>query len=148
MAPPLLSKPGSHGEPAKKMRFGAWMLPALRILAKGKHLRGTVFDPFGYLLDRRIERELISDYERSIASLLSRLSAETSTTIATIAALPERIRGYGHVKLASLRKAKDRERELLATLGVAFEAGNTVKRALSEAKPISKLAAIPVVVSR
>ncbi len=148
MAPPLLSKPGPHGEPAKKMRFGAWMMPVLRILAKGKHLRGTAFDPFGYLLDRRIERELLEDYERTIASLLPRLSPDTSTTIASIAALPERIRGYGHVKLASLRVAKDRERELLAALGIPFETGNAVKRALSEAKPASKLSAIPVVVSR
>ena len=148
MAPPLLSKPGPHGEAAKKMRFGPWMLPVLRVLAGGKHLRGTAFDPFGYLLDRRIERELIADYERTIASLLPRLSTDTSNTIATIAALPERIRGYGHVKLASLRKVKDRERELLTAVGVAFEPGDAVKRALSESKPMSKLEAIPVVVSR
>jgi hypothetical protein len=31
--------------------------------------------------------------------------------------LPEQIRGYGHVKLASIEKAKERERQLLAQLG-------------------------------
>ena len=148
MAPPLLSKPGPHGEPAKKMRFGPWMRPVLRMLAKGKHLRGTAFDPFGYLLDRRIERELVADYERTIASLLPGLSPETSHTIVAIAALPERIRGYGHVKLASLRRAKDRERDLVATMGFAFEPGVAIRRVLSEGKPISKLEAIPVVVAR
>ena len=148
MAPPLLSRPGPHGEPAKKLRFGPWMMPVLRVLAKGRRLRGTRFDPFGYLLERRVERELIVDYERLVISMLPLLSPATSKLVETIASLPQRIRGYGHVKLASLRAAKERERELLASLGLAFEPGDATRRVLSEAQRTSKLAAIPVVVSR
>ena len=41
LAPPLLARRDkATGEP-RKMRFGAWMLPVFRLLAKGKGLRGT-----------------------------------------------------------------------------------------------------------
>ena len=41
LAPPLLARRDKDtGEP-RKMRFGAWMLPVFRLLAKGKRLRGT-----------------------------------------------------------------------------------------------------------
>ena len=35
------------------------------MLAKGKRLRGTKFDPFGYAHVRRVERDLLADYAES-----------------------------------------------------------------------------------
>jgi indolepyruvate ferredoxin oxidoreductase len=83
-------------------------------LARLKRLRGTVFDPFGYSAERRIERELIGAYERVVEELLSGLTLDNHQLAVEIAAIPEQIRGYGHVKGRHLRVAKVREAELLA----------------------------------
>ena len=47
LAPPLLARRDKTTGLPRKMSFGPWMLPAFRLLAKFKGLRGTPFDPFG-----------------------------------------------------------------------------------------------------
>ena len=59
----------------RKMTFGPWMLPAFRLLAKLKFLRGTAFDPFGYTPERRTERKLIADYEAMLDEVLRQADA-------------------------------------------------------------------------
>jgi indolepyruvate ferredoxin oxidoreductase len=113
MAPPLLARPGPNGRP-KKMTLGPWLLPALRVLAKLRPLRGTWADPFGHTDERRLERELAADYEAMLsAQILPRLCADNHALAQQIARVPERIRGYGHVKLASLATGRAQWRELL-----------------------------------
>src|SRR3984885_11175738 len=63
LAPPLLARRDKTTGLPRKMNFGPWLLPAFRLLAKLKFLRGTAFDPFGRSLERRTERRLIADYE-------------------------------------------------------------------------------------
>ena len=36
MAPPVLARAEATAQPPRKMRFGAWMLPAMKLLARGK----------------------------------------------------------------------------------------------------------------
>ena len=77
LAPPLLARRDKDtGEP-RKMRFGAWMLPVFRLLAKGKGLRGTAWDVFGYTAERKLERQMIADYEKLLDEIEQRLSAGT-----------------------------------------------------------------------
>jgi indolepyruvate ferredoxin oxidoreductase len=115
-APPLLARRNrSTGEPIK-MRFGPWVRPVLHLLAKGKKLRGTRFDPFAYSKERRTERQLIADYERLLDELAECLSPATHATALSLAALPMQISGFGHVKAASLEKVRARERGLLDAL--------------------------------
>ena len=147
MAPPLLSQPGPNGEPARKLAFGAWMLPALRVLAKGRRLRGTALDPFGRLLDRRVERELVTDYEAMLAQVMPKL-AEAPDAVAQLVALPERIRGYGHVKAANLRLAKRKERELMTGLGLSWRTGPAIARILDGEAHATGAKTIPIAVSR
>ena len=66
--------------------------------------------------ERRLERRLAADYARMIENSLPQLDAPRLPALLELASLPEQIRGYGHVKLASVEKTKARERELLATL--------------------------------
>ena len=109
---------GAHpGEEPKKVRFGPWLLPAMKFLARLKFLRGTAFDPFGWMAERRQERQLIADYEASIESLLPRLDRQGLAAAIEIAALPEGIRGYGPVKQRSIAQFQARRAELLARLG-------------------------------
>jgi len=115
MAPPVLVKPKGEGRAAapRKRRFGSWLWPMLRVLARGKSLRGTAIDPFGRTAERKLERQLIVDYEARVAELLSGLETAKLAVATAIANVPGSIRGYGHVKLASLAIARARERELL-----------------------------------
>jgi indolepyruvate ferredoxin oxidoreductase len=90
------------------------MLKAMGILAKLRKLRGTPFDVFGYSAERRTERALIGEYEAVVEELLRGLDAGRIALAAEIAAIPEFIRGYGHVKDRHLKDAKAREAQLLA----------------------------------
>jgi indolepyruvate ferredoxin oxidoreductase len=112
MAPPLLTRRGADGRP-RKMRLGAWLMPALRMLAKARRIRGRWFDPFGHTEERKLERQLARDYEALIGEVLASLTADRHALAVAIAKVPENIRGYGHVKLANVASAKGRWRELL-----------------------------------
>jgi indolepyruvate ferredoxin oxidoreductase len=116
LAPPFL--PGCDpvtGRPRKR-RFGPWALPLLRMVARMKGLRGTVYDPFGRTAERRAERALIRDYEALADQLLLRLNSSSIRLIADLLGLPEAIRGFGPVKEQSMREAAMRRQELLARL--------------------------------
>jgi indolepyruvate ferredoxin oxidoreductase len=116
LAPPLLSRVDlATGEPRKR-EFGPWIFPVLRVLAGLKGLRGTPFDIFGYTAERRMERQLIADYEREVEVLMRRLTPQTHALTVAIARLPQTIRGFGHVKLASVEQASKQRSELLAAI--------------------------------
>ena len=113
LAPPLFAKRDADGHLVKR-EYGPWMFTAFGLLAKLKFLRGGAFDVFGRTQERRMERQLIADYARTVEELLQTLDPDNVALAAQIAAVPEGIRGYGHVKEAHLAKAKAREAELLA----------------------------------
>jgi indolepyruvate ferredoxin oxidoreductase len=115
LAPPLVSKIDPETGHRRKRSFGPWILPFFRMLARGKALRGTALDLFGYQAERRRERQLIRDYEADIRGLLPRLSPLNYDTAVAIASLPDQIRGYGHVKAEAMDAAAIRRDELLAS---------------------------------
>ena len=113
LAPPMLARRDPQtGEP-KKMSFGPWMLSAFRLLAKFKVLRGTPLDIFGYSDERKTERKLIGDYEATLGELMARLTPANHKIAVAVAGVPEKIRGYGHVKARHLVAAKAEEAVLL-----------------------------------
>ncbi|MBN8428566.1 MAG: indolepyruvate ferredoxin oxidoreductase family protein [Xanthomonadales bacterium] len=113
LAPPLLAKRDDDGNLAKS-EYGPWMLKAFGLIKHLRFLRGTAFDPFGRSEERRTERALIEEYVQTIEQLLSDLNPERIDLATRIAAVPEHIRGYGHVKEAHLAKAKAEREALLA----------------------------------
>ncbi|UEM22228.1 indolepyruvate ferredoxin oxidoreductase family protein [Skermanella mucosa] len=113
LAPPMLSETDpATGEPRKKA-YGPWMLKAFQALARMKGLRGTRFDPFGRTAERKLERQLIADYEKTVGELLSGLTYENHGLAVEIAGIPDRIRGFGPVKDRHLSDAKANEAALL-----------------------------------
>jgi indolepyruvate ferredoxin oxidoreductase len=113
LAPPLLARRDPlTGEP-RKMRFGPWMLRAFGLLARLKFLRGTAFDPFGRTQERRMERALIAEYERTVETLLEGLTPANHALAVEIASLPESIRGFGHIKAKSVEAARGKQAGLL-----------------------------------
>ena len=113
LAPPLLARRDKTTGLPRKMSFGPWLLPAFRLLAKFKGLRGTPFDPFGRTPERRTERKLIGDYEAMLDEVLAKLKPDNHDIAVALAAIPEKIRGFGHVKQQHLTAAKADEAALL-----------------------------------
>ncbi|MGH7291103.1 MAG: DUF6537 domain-containing protein, partial [Myxococcota bacterium] len=119
LAPPLLAKADPRtGEPGK-MQFGGWVMGLFSLLSRCKALRGTPFDIFGRSEERRMERALIGEYEQAIESVLAGLTRDNHALAIEIAALPETIRGYGHVKAKSAEAARKKCDELLARFRAA-----------------------------
>ncbi|WP_349654585.1 DUF6537 domain-containing protein [Ramlibacter sp. 2FC] len=69
-------------------------------------LRGTAFDVFGRTEERRTERALITEYRARIRHELVTLSADTLDRALAVARIPEKIRGFGHVKHANIEAAR------------------------------------------
>jgi len=68
-----------------------------------------------------MERQLIADYESDIALILEHLDAKRLTDAIDLASLPEQIRGFGHVKAASVAKVRPRRNTLRSRLTDARE---------------------------
>jgi indolepyruvate ferredoxin oxidoreductase len=112
LAPPLFAKRDAEGH-LRKAEYGAWVFGAFKLLAKLKGLRGTPLDVFGYTAERKAERALIEDYFRTVETLLAALDHENHGLAVEIASIPERIRGYGHVKERHIAAAIARQNDLM-----------------------------------
>jgi indolepyruvate ferredoxin oxidoreductase len=102
--PPVLRALGME----RKLRLGAWFIPAFRALRAGRRLRGTAFDPFGRAEVRRVERALPGEY-------LSLVEAGFARGVALeVAELFDVVRGYEDIKLRNVARFRERAAELLA----------------------------------
>ena len=106
--PPILRALGMK----RKIRLGPWFRPGFAVLRAMKPLRGTPFDLFGRTQVRRTERQLIDEYRAMIEDALTDLTGETYDRAVELAALPDMIRGYEEIKLASVEKYRARAGEL------------------------------------
>jgi indolepyruvate ferredoxin oxidoreductase len=113
LAPPILGRKDPFTGKPLKTEFGPWMMTGFRLLAKLKRLRGTRFDIFARNPERRMERQLIADYRALVENLIADPHRAQSPTALELAALPDMMRGFGHVKEANIAKAKLREKELM-----------------------------------
>jgi indolepyruvate ferredoxin oxidoreductase len=114
LAPPLFAERDPQTGQLKKREYGAWVMPLFGFLASLKRLRGTRLDLFGYTAERRMERRLIGEYEATVETLLATLDQDNHALAVQIAALPETMRGFGHVKEKNVTAAREREASLLA----------------------------------
>lgn len=116
MAPPLLAPRDKETGHLKKIEIGGWLLPTFKYLSKLKGLRGTKFDIFGYSQERKTERQLIEDYKQMLEKALPHLNESTYETVLELAKLPEKMRGFGHIKEANIKQAKEQENDLFDRL--------------------------------
>jgi indolepyruvate ferredoxin oxidoreductase len=96
-----------------KSQFEGDVKLKFNLLAKLKGLRGGAFDVFGYTAERKMERALIAEYRGMIEGVLHSLDASNHATAVELAALPEQIRGFGHVKEKAVEEYRLRKAELL-----------------------------------
>ncbi|MGO9943408.1 MAG: indolepyruvate ferredoxin oxidoreductase family protein [Rhodoblastus sp.] len=111
-APPILTNEGGGVSRPQKRTFGGWMMGPLRLLAALRFLRGTWLDPFRFSPDRRAEQTLVRDYEQMMDEVAGALDSGNLAVAIELASLPQRIRGYGHVKARYAAQAKKREAAL------------------------------------
>ena len=117
--PPILRALGMD----HKITLGPWFRPAFRTLRGMRRLRGTAFDPFGVAHIRKVERKLITEYREAVQAVLPILDQATLETAVALADLPDMIRGYEEIKLASVERYRTRLSELCRQLsGVATKA--------------------------
>lgn len=96
----------------RKREVGPWIQPVMAVLAAMRPLRDTWLDPLRGNEERRLARELRRLYEADLDRLERELTAERLPTAAKLAAWPEIVRGYGHVREAAFADAR-RSRETL-----------------------------------
>jgi indolepyruvate ferredoxin oxidoreductase len=104
LSPPLFARPDRRTGRPRKYEFGAWIMPAFKLLARLKGLRGTAFDIFGYSSERKAERAAIIEFEADLDRLIAGLRADNIDQATSIAALPMDVRGYGPVKAETAKK--------------------------------------------
>lgn len=123
LAPPLFSraKDEKTGRP-RKIAFGPWVFTLFGVLARFRRLRGTVFDPFGYTAERRMERALIGEYRALVSDIAERLTSANIAVATEIAAAAGLISGYGPVKEEGVARYRTRVGALMAR----FDAPATV----------------------
>ncbi|WP_415807479.1 indolepyruvate ferredoxin oxidoreductase family protein [Bordetella muralis] len=107
MAPPLLARKDPHTGIPRKIAMGPATMALMKILARCKRVRGTWLDLFGRSEERRMERELIAQYRQTVDTLLEHLSPANLAQAAKIAALPDQVRGFGHVKMANVARYRN-----------------------------------------
>jgi indolepyruvate ferredoxin oxidoreductase len=111
--PPALRALGMRS----KMSIGLWATPLIRMLAFGRVLRGTPFDPFGVADVRRVERALAGEYVAAIDRALGRLSEATFDAVVRLADLADQVRGYEDLKLARVASYREALAAAEANLG-------------------------------
>ena len=116
MAPPLITRKSKITGLPTKTGFGPWMETALKMIARFRFLRGTAFDPFGRTRDRKLERQLITQYESTIRDISATLNTENHRLAVELASYPESIRGYGHVKREHIEATEAQIEALLEAL--------------------------------
>ena len=108
LAPPLFTRPGPDGRP-KKITFGPWLLPVLKIIAKARRLRGSWLDPFRFAPENAVDRSLLANYEADLDLIIQR--GVSNNDALALANWPDSVRGFGPVRAqAAIRAAETREK--------------------------------------
>lgn len=113
MAPPLVSKKDPLTGHLLKREFSGTTLKVFSILSRLKFLRGSALDFFGRTAERKLERQLVREYEADINLILGSLTEQNIHIATDIADLPEMIKGYGHIKSRNIEKYRDSRDELI-----------------------------------
>ncbi len=113
LAPPLLAERDPISGHLKKHTYGPWVLSAFKLMARLKGLRGTALDPFGRTEERRMERQLITEYEAQLSDICGELTTSNLVAATALAAYPLSIRGFGHVKEANVAKVRNQLPDLI-----------------------------------
>jgi indolepyruvate ferredoxin oxidoreductase len=110
--PPFLRALGVR----RKLAFGSWFTPVLRVLKHARRVRGTPLDLFGYSAVRRVERALPGDYSALVVRGLQAVEPASLDALIALAKLPDVVRGYEDLKLRNVERFRSEAAHLVAAL--------------------------------
>jgi indolepyruvate ferredoxin oxidoreductase len=118
LAPPLLplGRDPRTGRPRKIRLSGRWVLPLAKVLARGKCLRGTRLDPFGYTRERQTERAVIGQFVAQMDEAVALVTQDTLQLATLVAEAAAQVRGFGPVKQANIARWEQLSAERLSSL--------------------------------
>src|SRR5690606_5467811 len=99
-----------------KAKVGSWLMPVFSMMSGLRSLRGSLLDPFRNGQERQLDRQLLAQYEQDIVAVLEVLDASNHAQAVAVASLPERIRGFGHVREAAAAQVQAERDRLLPAL--------------------------------
>lgn len=102
--PPMMKSLGR----AAKLGFPDRTAVGFAALARGKRLRGTRLDPFGFTSMRRLERELPVQYLAAMETVYRHLTADNIAAATAIAELPDLVRGFEELKIERIATYRQR----------------------------------------
>jgi indolepyruvate ferredoxin oxidoreductase len=117
LSPPLLAPRDKHTGLPRKITLGSWAQTAFQGLRRLKVLRFTPLDIFGFTAERRLERRLARDFQRTLGKVAAGLTRENYAQALELVSLPMQLRGFGHVKAAHIPAYQARLAELGALFG-------------------------------
>ena len=97
----------------RKTELGPWVLTVFKLMNALRGLRGSWLDPFRNNAERRLDARLLAEYEQEINALLKSPQSQSLDTLVALAALPQKIRGYGHVREAAAQAVATERASLL-----------------------------------
>ncbi len=98
----------------KKVELGPWVMTAFKVMNALRGLRGSWLDPFRNNAERQLDARLLAGYEEEIGALLDAAQNHSLETVIALAGLPQKIRGYGHVREAAATAVAKERADLLA----------------------------------
>ncbi|HEX4917900.1 MAG TPA: indolepyruvate ferredoxin oxidoreductase family protein [Limnobacter sp.] len=104
-APTWLKRTDANTRP-RKLRVGRWALPALKLLARMKFLRGHRLDPFHNTEERKMQQALLGLFESWLDMLHNDPSLlRHSKAVMCTLDLFNQVKGFGQVRIESCNKA-------------------------------------------
>jgi indolepyruvate ferredoxin oxidoreductase len=108
LLPPSLARFGLK----RKIRLGPWFRTVYMVLYASRRLRGTWLDPFGRHPIRRVERELIAEFTALVTETSAGLDLDNYGRAVELAAAPDLVRGFDHIKERNVALYRSRLAEL------------------------------------
>ena len=86
-----------------------------------RFLSGSRWDVFAYSQERKMEQQLVIDYEALLEKLIAELDALRLPLAIELTGLPREIRGFGPVKAIAVDRTEHKRSELLAAWDASGE---------------------------
>ena len=80
-----------------------------------KFLRNSIFDPFSYTYERKLERKLVKECFKTIDYLNKKLSKNNYYDADKVMQSFALVKGYGHIKIKNIKFFENEHKKRLAT---------------------------------
>ncbi len=98
LAPPLPTWLKHFFSSPSKIKFGAWLSPALSFLSNRRKTRNTWLDPFRFSVERKTDLALLYAFEALIEQVIGTLNADNQNDFLEKLELAGQVKGFGKLR--------------------------------------------------